>query len=87
MPRSVTHWGFSEMQAKDPTAVGGAPTSCWKPQLDAFERQVISATLRKTGGRVGLAAEALGIQRKTLYLRMRKFGLDRKDFADDTFET
>ncbi len=82
--------GLSDMQAQEPvgrTATeGDAPTSL-EVQLDAFERQIIAAALRKTGGRVGQAAEALGILRKTLYLRMRKFGLDRKDFASDASDT
>ena len=81
--------GLSDMQARDshgdPATGNGAPMTL-EEQLDDFERQVIVAALRKTGGRVGVAAEALGIQRKTLYLRMRKFGLDRKDYAADSIE-
>lgn len=76
--------GLSDMQTQGvdggPVDDGEASMSL-EAQLDAFERQVVAAALRKTDGRVGQAAEALGIQRKTLYLRMRKFGLDRKDFA------
>lgn len=76
--------GLSDMQTPGvdggPVDDGDASMSL-EAQLDAFERQVVAAALRKTDGRVGQAAEALGIQRKTLYLRMRKFGLDRKDFA------
>lgn len=45
-----------------------------------FERATITAALREQGGRVGETATALGLPRKTLYLRMQKYGLDRDDF-------
>ncbi len=50
-------------------------------RLACFERATISAALRDQGGRVGEAAAALGLPRKTLYLRMQKHGLNREDFS------
>ena len=44
------------------------------------ERQHILSTLAKTGGRVagiGGAAEILGLKRSTLYLKMKKLGIDQ----------
>ncbi|GAK51233.1 response regulator containing CheY-like receiver [Candidatus Moduliflexus flocculans] len=43
--------------------------------VDDFERHYISHILDKNEGRKGKTAEALGIDRKTLYLKMKKYGL------------
>ncbi|WP_255448328.1 sigma-54 dependent transcriptional regulator [Telmatospirillum sp. J64-1] len=47
--------------------------------VEAFERQVILAALNQHGWRIGVTAEALGLLRKTLYLKMRRYGLQRAD--------
>lgn len=52
-------------------------------QLDAFEKRVLAAALRRTGGRVQMAADHLRIPRKKLYLRMQRHGLVREDFMED----
>ncbi len=52
-------------------------------QLDAFEKRVLAAALRRTGGRVQMAADHLRIPRKKLYLRMQRHGLVREDFVED----
>ncbi len=44
-------------------------------QLDRVERAIILDTLAAHDGRVGATAETLGISRKTLYLKMRKFDI------------
>ena len=49
-------------------------------QVAAFERTLITEALTSNKGRVGQTAEALGIPRKTLYLRMQKLDLKRDDF-------
>lgn len=46
-------------------------------RMEAAERRVIEETLALLGGRVGATAEALGITRKTLYLKMKKYDLGR----------
>ncbi|BBB30471.1 sigma-54-dependent transcriptional regulator [Neptunomonas japonica] len=51
--------------------------------VDHYEREVIAAALRANNGQAELTAEALGIPRKKLYLRMKKHGLERNDFIDD----
>ncbi len=49
-------------------------------QVDRIEKQLIIQALERCGGRINDTAAALGIPRKALYLRMRKFGLQRDDF-------
>ena len=49
-------------------------------RVDRFEKHVIMQALERCGGRINETAAALGIPRKTLYLRMRKFDLRREDF-------
>ncbi len=43
--------------------------------LEALSRSAIEAALRATGGRRRLAAERLGISERTLYRKIRKYGL------------
>lgn len=50
--------------------------------VDAAERQAILAALARNDGRVGRSADALGVSRKTLYLKMRKHGLERAAVED-----
>jgi len=50
--------------------------------VDVAERQAIAQVLARHSGRVGQSAEALGISRKTLYLKMRKHGLERDAVED-----
>lgn len=49
-------------------------------QLVDFERRVIETALANNNGRISDTADELGIPRKRLYLRMRRFGLDRTDY-------
>jgi two-component system C4-dicarboxylate transport response regulator DctD len=44
-------------------------------QMEIAERRVIEDTLVRFAGRIGTTAEALGITRKTLYLKMKKYDL------------
>jgi two-component system C4-dicarboxylate transport response regulator DctD len=52
-------------------------------QIERFERQVIEMALAACNGRIGETAERLGIVRKTLYLKMRKYGLHREDDSEE----
>jgi DNA-binding NtrC family response regulator len=49
-------------------------------QMERFEKQAIETALQRHQGQINETAEALSIPRKKLYLKMRKFGLDKKDF-------
>lgn len=51
-------------------------------QMDAFEKMVLSKSLRRAGGKAAAAADALGLPRKTLYDKLAKHGLRPKDFQN-----
>jgi DNA-binding NtrC family response regulator len=45
-------------------------------KLEELERQEILRVLRESGGNKSLAARKLGIERKTLYEKARRLGID-----------
>ena len=53
------------------------------PTLEAFvadaEKEYLAAVLARFGGRVGLAAQALGISRKTLWEKSKRYGVRADD--------
>ena len=52
------------------------------PTMEEWERRYIRSVIEKTGGRIGGpdgAAKRLGLKRTTLYSRMKKLGLPRKE--------
>ncbi|HEX6704865.1 MAG TPA: sigma-54 dependent transcriptional regulator [Albitalea sp.] len=49
--------------------------------LETSERAFLIATLRDFGGAVGEAATRLGISRKTLWEKMKRHGIDRRQIA------
>lgn len=52
------------------------------PTLDELERRYLSHVLSAVGGNRSRAAEALGIDRRTLYRMAERFGLSLKDDGD-----
>lgn len=50
-------------------------------RLEAFERSVLEATLRRHGGKAAAAAAELGLPRKTFYDRLARYALRPRDFA------
>ncbi len=53
-----------------------------RDEMERTERAVIEATLRETGGEVGATALALGISRRALYERMRRYALAKEAFRE-----
>ncbi|WP_067863068.1 sigma-54-dependent transcriptional regulator [Neptuniibacter marinus] len=49
-------------------------------KVDQFERMLIQAELSRCGGSIKETLISLGLPRKTLYDKMKKYGLDKKDF-------
>ncbi|MBN1855210.1 MAG: sigma-54-dependent Fis family transcriptional regulator [Pirellulales bacterium] len=50
--------------------------------VETTERRYLEATLRRTQGRIGQAAEAAGISPRSLYMKMKKYGIDKKAFKE-----
>jgi two-component system C4-dicarboxylate transport response regulator DctD len=73
---------FSGRQSRDAIRRGSAQAETLEAQVDAFECALIERVLAAECGRVGKAAEALGMPRKKLYLRMKKHGLDRRRYQN-----
>ncbi|WP_019996146.1 sigma-54-dependent transcriptional regulator [Aureimonas ureilytica] len=48
-----------------------------------YERSLIAGALATSGGSLKAVYESLGVSRKTLYEKMQKFGLDKRDFDED----
>jgi two-component system C4-dicarboxylate transport response regulator DctD len=48
-----------------------------------FELQTLHHALVQHNGHIGETAEYLDIPRKNLYLRMKKYGLKREDYAPE----
>ena len=48
--------------------------------LDHFEREYVAGLLRRHGGAILKVCEISGMDRKTLYRKMKRYGLDKKDF-------
>jgi two-component system C4-dicarboxylate transport response regulator DctD len=49
-------------------------------QVDGFERGLIEQALLASNGSIKDVMDALAIPRKTLYDKMRKYGLDKRDY-------
>jgi two-component system C4-dicarboxylate transport response regulator DctD len=50
-------------------------------QVEIIEKQIIETNLSDNKGNIQETAETLGIARRTLNEKMRKYGLDRKDYV------
>ncbi|ALP40089.1 sigma-54-dependent transcriptional regulator [Aeromonas schubertii] len=49
-------------------------------QVERFERTLLTDALGRHGGRLKEVQESLGLARKTLYGKMRKYALDKQDY-------
>jgi DNA-binding NtrC family response regulator len=70
----LTEDDFSFLSGEPGAAPWDAPTSM---TLEDVENRVITATLRRTHGNIKEAAGILGVDRSTLYDRIRKYNLPR----------
>jgi DNA-binding NtrC family response regulator len=81
--RAMVSCRGSVLQAEDLEflSTGASDLADWKipknVKLDEVEKQVIAATIRETGGNIKQAAAILGIDRSTLYDRIKKYNLPR----------
>jgi DNA-binding NtrC family response regulator len=64
--------GVHDLSVSD---VSAAPAPGDQPRLDQLEKASILKVLRDTGGNRSRASRILGINRKTLYLKLKKYGI------------
>jgi DNA-binding NtrC family response regulator len=70
----VHDFGFLSRPASDPRAPAALPPGL---TLQEIEKEYVTATLARLSGNVKAAAEALGIDRSTLYEKIRRYGIPR----------
>lgn len=75
-------WRGSGVSADEFVALAQSAASgqggCTEPKsLEAMEKALITATLRHTGGNIKESAGILGIDRSTLYEKIKKYGIPR----------
>ena len=73
--------GFTEPEFGRSFREDFTPRGAGITPLHARESEDLKSALRHTQGRLGRAAELLGISRQLLHYKMKKHGLSRKDFA------
>jgi len=69
--------GEDDFAALAQSAVPGRESGAEPMSLAAMEKVVITATLRHTGGNIKESAALLGIDRSTLYEKIRKYAIAR----------
>ncbi|MGH7541166.1 MAG: sigma-54 interaction domain-containing protein [Gemmatimonadota bacterium] len=68
---------------RDPEAWMGRPLHEARAELvEVFEREYLARTLERCEGRVGDAADRAGIDPRTLYNKMRQYGLEKERFRN-----
>jgi DNA-binding NtrC family response regulator len=48
--------------------------------VEGTERRYLESALQRSQGRVGMAAKAAGISPRSMYVKMKKYGLEKRDF-------
>jgi two-component system C4-dicarboxylate transport response regulator DctD len=66
--------------ASGPGGTGDHRTRSLDEQMAAFERHLLEAALKAAGGRAVAASELLQIPRKTLYDKLKRFGIATDEF-------
>jgi two-component system C4-dicarboxylate transport response regulator DctD len=61
--------------------VAGPGSTRLSDRVSAFEKSVIASMLAASGGTLKPVYEQLGISRKTLYEKMQRYGLDRREIG------
>jgi len=52
-------------------------TTTLKQTIEEAERQAISSALAENGGKINQAADHLGISRKNLWEKMKRYGIEK----------
>lgn len=78
-------WDVSKDQVKNLPNVGTSPARGESPPktalvtIDEMEKKMISQAVRELDGNISQIAKVLGLSRNTLYLKMRKYGIQHRD--------
>ncbi|PLX35980.1 MAG: Fis family transcriptional regulator [Hyphomicrobiales bacterium] len=64
-------------------AVVDTGTGTLSERVAAFERALLAAEIRRQGGSLKATYESLGLSRKALYEKMKRYELDKADFLGD----
>ena len=81
LPQSITELEISYETDTWPDEMMNQPLKkARKSILENFERDYFTSLLRLTEGRVGEAAKKAGIDTRSLYDKMKQYGLNKKDF-------
>lgn len=67
----------------DPESFFGNSTGDF-PTIDVLERRYVELVMEKTGGRKDKASQILGINRRTLYRKLKEFGIFSVDSDEET---
>jgi DNA-binding NtrC family response regulator len=80
--RDGTAGGFSPDMINDSNRLLSLPPGegLLRDELEKTERKVIEAVLKENKGEINATWHVLGISRRALYERMRKYGLERESF-------
>jgi two-component system, NtrC family, C4-dicarboxylate transport response regulator DctD len=70
--------GLSSSRLARVSLLPGTESSSLKEQLESYERAVIIQRLSENNGSMQITADQLGIPYKTLYLRVKKYEIDKK---------
>ena len=65
-----------DAEATPPPAASARPLPSGEASLDSMEKEHIIKILKETGGNKKKAAEILGIERRTLYNKAKRLGID-----------
>lgn len=76
-PEDLFYYGFPiDSNSNGPGGSIAPPNNDLNANLEEMEKDTISRTLRHYHGNRGVAAKALGMDRKTLYRKLKKYGVD-----------
>ena len=73
--------GLGDVVPGAPQAESGTGDGPLSGRLEAVEKSILEAELRRQGGSLKATYEALGLSRKTLYDKLQRHGLKREDFV------
>ncbi len=82
LPTEISFGTSTPSASPDAPQAPGAAASPQVSDLEELEKQTILRTLAKTGGHQGMAAEQLGISRRTLSRKLKQYNLSQREGDD-----